>query len=65
MPMNGKIRCPWCEKIFDFPTNCKGKDTIECPSCFTKLEITQTSPVQVKIAGEVDDYMYEEYDDWK
>jgi hypothetical protein len=29
------------------------------------LEIIQTSPVQVKIAGEIDDYMYEEYDDWK
>jgi hypothetical protein len=28
------------------------------------LEITQTSPVQVKIAGEIDDYMYEEYGGW-
>ncbi|OQB16366.1 MAG: hypothetical protein BWY16_00067 [Candidatus Omnitrophica bacterium ADurb.Bin205] len=65
MPMSGKVRCPCCEKIFGLPLNFKIRDTIECPSCFTKLEITQTSPVQVKIAGEVDDYMYEEYDDWK
>jgi len=65
MLMSTKIRCPWCEKIFDSPVNCKVKDSIECSSCFTKLEITRTSPVQVKIAGEVDDYMYEEYDGWK
>lgn len=65
MPMNGKIRCPCCEKIFDSPANCNVQDNLECPSCFTKLEIAQTSPVQVKIAGEINDYMYEEYDDWK
>jgi DNA-directed RNA polymerase subunit RPC12/RpoP len=57
MPMSGKVRCPWCEKIFDFPADRRDKDTIECPSCFTKLEIKQTSLVQVKIAGEKDDFM--------
>ncbi|GEM_PF-2663691 len=42
---NNLATCPACETIFPVDSDYKVGDYIECPECFTSLEIKSLNPV--------------------